>query len=299
MSRGQPLPPAPARWLLRALAPRRVHDELAGDLLELFAIRAARDGVSAARRWYWRQVARAYFDLDQTRRPVVRRSMAGDPLMLTLAQDVRYALRTLRKQPSFTVVAVLMLAVGIGANATVFSWINSTLLKPIPGAQRQHELLVLSYFYRGDALTSLSHLLSEHTAAATFQQRLAANLLLVFGGLALLLAAVGSYGVLSYLVGQRRREIGIRMAVGASRASVFRLVALNGARLVLVGVVLGFVLSIGVGMSLRSLLIGVQPLDPVTYFAVLALMAAVALLACALPARRAAGIDPISTLRDD
>jgi ABC-type antimicrobial peptide transport system permease subunit len=105
--------------------------------------------------------------------------------------------------------------------------------------------------------------------------------------------------VLSFLVGQRRREIGIRLAVGASRASVFSLIALSGARLVAIGAGIGFVLSIGVGMALGSLLIGVEPLDPVTYLVVLALMATVALVACALPARRAASINPITTLRED
>jgi putative ABC transport system permease protein len=119
-------------------------------------------------------------------------------------------------------------------------------------------------------------LLADHTSAATFTQRLAANLLVVFGALALLLAAVGSYGVLSYLVGQRRREIGIRMAVGASRASVFRLVASSGARLVGAGAVAGFALAFGVGMALQGLLIGVQPFDPVTYLAVFAILTGVA-----------------------
>ena len=142
-------------------------------------------------------------------------------------------------------------------------------------------------------------LLVDHTAAATFTQRLAANLLVVFGALALLLAAVGSYGVLSYLVGQRRREIGIRMAVGATRASVFRLVAASGAWLVGIGAVAGFALAFGVGMALQSLLIGVQPFDPITYLSVLALLSGVALAACVMPARRAATLDPLSALREE
>ena len=142
-------------------------------------------------------------------------------------------------------------------------------------------------------------LLGDHTRAATFTQRLAANLLVVFGALALLLAAVGSYGVLSYLVGQRRREIGIRMAVGATRASVFRFVAVSGAWLVGIGAVLGFALAFGVGMALQSLLIGVRPFDPITYLAVLAILSGVGLGACVMPARRAATLDPLAALRDE
>jgi hypothetical protein len=84
-------PPTLSRWLLRVLAPRRALDELAGDLLELFALRAKRAGRAAARRWYWRQVVRAYFDFNQMRRPVVSRSMAGGPLMLTLTRRNRHS----------------------------------------------------------------------------------------------------------------------------------------------------------------------------------------------------------------
>jgi predicted permease len=142
-------------------------------------------------------------------------------------------------------------------------------------------------------------LLADHTRAATFSQRLAANLLVVFGGLALLLAAIGSYGILAFLVGQRRREIGIRMAIGASRRSVFRQIASSGARLVGVGAVAGFALAIGAGFALRGLLIGVEPTDPVTYGAVFLLLSAVALAACVVPARRAASVDPMAALREE
>jgi predicted permease len=141
--------------------------------------------------------------------------------------------------------------------------------------------------------------LADHTRAATFQQKLAADLLVVFGAVALLLAGIGSYGVLSYLVGLRRREIGIRLAVGATRADVFRLVAGSGARLIAAGAATGLVLSIAVGMGLESLLIGISPRDPLTYAGVLGVLTIVAAAACLLPARRAASVDPAITLRED
>jgi predicted permease len=141
--------------------------------------------------------------------------------------------------------------------------------------------------------------LSEHIGAATFQQKLAGDLLVVFGGLALLLAGIGSYGVLSYLVGLRRREMGIRVAMGATRADIFRLVAGTGARVIATGLVAGLLLSVGVGMGLQSLLIGTSPNDPVTYGTVIAILTCVAGAACVLPARRAATLDPVTTLREE
>jgi predicted permease len=141
--------------------------------------------------------------------------------------------------------------------------------------------------------------LSDHTKAATFQQKLAGDLLVVFGGLALLLAGIGSYGVLSYLVGLRRREIGIRLAVGATRADVFKLIAGSGARLTTVGLVIGLLLSVGVGVGLKSLLIGISPGDPITYAGVIGVLGIVTAAACLLPARRAAAVDPALTLREE
>jgi predicted permease len=141
--------------------------------------------------------------------------------------------------------------------------------------------------------------LADHTKAATFQQKLAGDLLVVFGALALALAGIGSYGVLSYLVGMRRREIGIRLAIGATRADVFRLVAGSGVRLIGAGLVIGLLLSIGVGMGLQSLLIGIEPTDPITYAGVIGVLSVVAAAACLIPAGRAASLDPVSTLREE
>ena len=102
--------------------------------------------------------------------------------------------------------------------------------------------------------------------------RLLAQLLGIFAGLAILLAAIGSYGVLSYMVTERRREIGIRMALGADRASVMRMVLSQGLRLTLVGVVAGLAVAFAMNRVLASLLFGVRPSDPVTIGAVVALI---------------------------
>ena len=142
-------------------------------------------------------------------------------------------------------------------------------------------------------------LLSDHVKAATFQQKLAGDLLVVFGVLALALAGIGSYGVLSFLVGLRRREIGIRLAVGATRADVFRLIAGSGAKVIGAGLVAGLLLSIGVGIGLESLLIGIEPTDPITYAGVIGVLLVVAAAACLMPARRAASLDPAITLREE
>jgi putative ABC transport system permease protein len=129
--------------------------------------------------------------------------------------------------------------------------------------------------------------------------RLLAQLLGIFAGLALLLAAIGSYGVLSYMVTERRREIGIRMALGAGRSSVMRMVLSQGLRLTLVGVVVGLAGSFAMNRVLASLLFGVRPSDPLTIAAVVAIISGVALVACYLPARVATRVDPMIVLRDE
>jgi ABC-type antimicrobial peptide transport system permease subunit len=129
--------------------------------------------------------------------------------------------------------------------------------------------------------------------------RLLAQLLGAFAGLALLLAAVGTYGVLSYMATERRREIGIRIALGADRSSVLALVVKQGLQLTIIGVVVGLTGALGLNRLIASVLFGVQPTDPATWAAVSMTITLVAAAACWLPAWRASRLDPNVVLRAD
>ena len=122
-------------------------------------------------------------------------------------------------------------------------------------------------------------------------------LLILFAALALVLAAVGIHGVLSYMVAQRTREIGVRMAIGASPRSVLRLVMGEGAKLTLIGLGAGLVFGLSFTGLLTGVLYGVTSSDPLTYGAVVLILGAVAGLSAYLPARRAMRVDPIVALR--
>jgi putative ABC transport system permease protein len=111
------------------------------------------------------------------------------------------------------------------------------------------------------------------------------------------LSAIGLFGLLIYLVAQRTQEIGIRMAIGASTRDVVRFVFVEGMRVTLVGIAIGLVLSALGVRALASLLYGVKPWDPLTWFVAPAVLIAVAAMACVVPAMRAAGIDPLKALR--
>ncbi|HTV57892.1 MAG TPA: ABC transporter permease [Verrucomicrobiae bacterium] len=140
---------------------------------------------------------------------------------------------------------------------------------------------------------SMDDVVSQSLAA----QRFAMILLAVFAGLALLLAGIGIYGVISYVVGQRTREIGIRMALGAQRQDVLKLVLGEGAKMALAGVAIGLAGALALTRLMASILYGVSATDPITFAGVAVLLGGVALAACYLPARRAVRIDPMVALR--
>jgi predicted permease len=132
-----------------------------------------------------------------------------------------------------------------------------------------------------------------------FLFRLGAILTGILGGLGLVLAMIGVYGVMSYSVSQRTHEIGIRMALGAQRAQILSLIGRQGILVVAAGIVIGLLLAFAVGQLIRDFLVGIGPADAPTYLLVSALLAAVAAAACLLPARRAVNVDPNTALRSE
>jgi len=134
---------------------------------------------------------------------------------------------------------------------------------------------------------------------STVNQSLSASLVLAFATLSLILAGVGLYGVLSYLVTQRVTEIGIRIALGAQRGQVLRMVLRDGLRPVAIGLTIGIVAGVGVGFLIRSMLYGTQPLEPTVFAAMIGMLMVVALTASAAPAWRASSVNPIEALRTE
>jgi len=184
-----------------------------------------------------------------------------------------------------------------------------------PAAQHSNTFMTLVVRSRGDA-SALTSSVRDAVAAVDSQQpvfnvrtmqsylaqsvsdrRMAATLLGLFAGLGLVLAAVGIYGVIAYTVSLRTHEIGIRMALGASRSEVLRMVLGAGARLALIGVGVGVVLGLGLMRLASSLLYGVTASDPAIYALAALVLGGVALLACYVPARRAMNVDPSTALR--
>jgi len=138
---------------------------------------------------------------------------------------------------------------------------------------------------------------SEALEQATWAFKLFGVQFGVFGGLALFLAAVGLYGVMAFSVNQRRREMGVRMALGAERVSIMGLVLGKGGRQLLIGIGLGLVTGAAMGRPLRYVLYGVEASDPLVYVLIAFTLGSAGFLACILPARSAARADPVETMR--
>ena len=248
--------------------------------------------------------------------------------------DLRYALRTLVKNPGFTALAVLTLALGIGPNTAIFSLVYGVLLKPLPYPESDR-LMGLAETYQGnrsevDVTYDEFRFLADHNPVferlavstdvgfsatdarvplgrvRTMEEILSASLafhrflmllLVAFAGLAVALAAVGIYGVMSYLVTQSTREIGVRIALGAQPRQVLGVVIGRGMLMAGSGAAVGLAGALALTRLLAHQLYDVQPTDALTFGAVTALLLLVALVACFLPARRATKVDPMVALR--
>ncbi|MGB6944904.1 MAG: ABC transporter permease [Bryobacteraceae bacterium] len=181
------------------------------------------------------------------------------------------------------------------ANSVIpMSWIVHTASDPSTlSAAIQHEIQSVDSQLAASKIRTMDQVISDATARQNFNMLL----LTIFAGLALLLAAIGIYGLMSYTVEQRTQEIGIRMALGADRSDMLKLVVRQGMLLTGIGIVIGLAASFGLNRLLANLLFGVKTTDPITYVAVAAILISVALLACYVPARRATKIDPLVALR--
>jgi putative ABC transport system permease protein len=174
------------------------------------------------------------------------------------------------------------------------TWVVRTKLQPFSlSADIQRELREASGGLPVAHIRSMQQVIGESTARNDFYM----TLLTIFAGVALLLAAIGVYGLMAYSVQQRTQEIGVRIALGASPQQVRRMVVIQGMQLALVGVVIGVASALGLTRLMSSLLYGVKPWDPVTIVLVAVLLSGVTLLATYLPARRASRVDPMVALR--
>jgi predicted permease len=159
----------------------------------------------------------------------------------------------------------------------------------------QERLLAMSHKSVAYGDNSMVQVVQDSVASKRFTM----SLLSAFAGLALLLAGIGIYGVLSYLVGQRTREIGIRIALGAARRDVLGMIMKDGAWMTSIGIGIGLAAALGLAQLMSSVLFGVKPTDVITFLSVVFILCFIAAMACFLPALRAMKIDPLTALRDE
>jgi ABC-type antimicrobial peptide transport system permease subunit len=217
----------------------------------------------------------------------VTREMWGWTWLERLAQDLRYGGRLLRRNPGFTAVAVLSLALGIGANTAIFQVINAVRLRTLP-------------IHDPDTLATIR--IADMTGArgnfsSLVREQLMATLSGFFGLIAAALAVVGVYGVVAYGVTRRTQEIGVRIALGADRIDVLRMILREAVLLVGVGMAIGLALAVLGGRAAAALLFGLEPSDPATLALAVGILTVIALGASYIPARAASRIAPMVALR--
>ncbi len=219
-----------------------------------------------------------------------RRDPEGKPIEIVgVAEDGKYFSLAEKSTPALWV----PLEISYSANAALVARTNLNGLQAVRLIQEAAKDLdpALPLYSAGT--------LVERLDLPLFPARMAASALGAFGVLALVLAATGIYGVMSYAISRRTREIGIRMAIGASQGQVLAIVARRALLLIGSGTLIGVALALAAGRFLEQILYGVQPTDPLTVAIVLALMLAIASLACWIPARRAIRINPVTALRQE
>ena len=208
----------------------------------------------------------------------------GSMQLAGIVSDMRYAMRLVRRERVYTLTAIVAIALGVRLVIPRRSWTRFVR----SSANRRHPLVMDS------VMTMEDRVMSSVAKARTY-----AFILAVFAFFALTIAAVGLFGVLSYSVARRTREIGVRTALGARTSDIVQLVLAQGAFITAVGLAVGLAVSTIVVRSMSTILFGVQPHDTTTFLAVPLALAAVAALACAGPAVRAAKIDPLRALRSN
>ena len=180
-------------------------------------------------------------------------------------------------------------------------WNSASIVVRTLGDPTKATRTVLAALKQGDPLMPAYRVLSmdANIERSYWQQALYGKMFGAFAAIALVLAAVGVYGVISYAVSQRTQEIGVRVALGAQHGDVLRLVLRDGAVLGGIGIAIGLVGALIVTRFLRTMLFGVSPFDPASFVAVSLMLGAIALFASYVPARRAAKVDPVEALRYD
>lgn len=236
--------------------------------------------------------AKAFGSQPAIGQPLLVRPSAGEPVpyeVIGVVKHQRHA--ALAGEPR----EALFLSDGQMGHAAVSSWIVRT-----DGATTATDAAVRAAVRRANPQLMLADLQpwTRYLDGATAPTRFALFLIAVFAGIALVLAAVGLYGVLATSVRQRTAEIGVRMAFGATAGSILRLVLSLGVRLTMLGMALGVAIAAATTWLMQSMLVGVTPTDPATFGAIALVFLVVAAVACALPAQRAARMSPLAALRE-